>query len=112
MGAQTGLLYQLLGPPPIHLFGHLPNREDFFCSAHYLFLGASSLFHRAMYTASEHLHPDLCRQLPYVAVGEMPMIRTRIPAVGDLSYPWGIPVAVGETRNMILYFVFKNQTVS
>ena len=52
-----------------------------------------------MYAAPEHLHPDL--ETPYVAAGEMPTTRARIPVAGDLSDPCGIPVAAPDTRKMV-----------
>lgn len=96
--------------PLLLLCGRLPNRDELFCSVCYLFLGANRSYQTPTYAASEHLHPDLYKLPPFVAVAGTPTTSTESPAAEDLSDPWGIPVVVGEKRMIWTSFVLYKTT--
>ena len=66
--------------PVLLLCGRLPNRDELFFSVCYIFLGVSRSYQTPIYAASEHLHPDLYKLLPFVAVAGLPTTWTEIPA--------------------------------
>ena len=99
-------------PLPLYYFyaGVSQTEMAFLCSVCYLFLGASRSYQTPRYAASEHLHPDLYKLPPFVAVAEIPTTSTESPAAEDLFDPWGIPVVVGEKRMIRTGFVLCKTT--